>query len=130
MTIYLSCKRHVKDHLYDIYKHYTKWVLQSSDPPTGVRNAAISVRLFLSWFTSGSVSPTMDKINNNVCICETTCVLQTVVSLANSFSASQKKKKLKHGLSLGETNSLDLRSPFLEPNLIRTAKKYMHFLNL
>ena len=32
---------------------------------------------------------------------------------------------LKHGLSLRENSSSDLRGPFLDPNLIRRATKFM-----
>ena len=73
--LWKACKRPS----YDVYRHYTKWVLYSSDPPTGVSNAAISVGLSLSWFTSGVESPKMDTINNNVHICKTTSVRQTFI---------------------------------------------------
>ena len=45
MTTNISYERHVKDCLYDEYKPYTKLILHPCDPPTGVRNAAISIGL-------------------------------------------------------------------------------------
>ena len=48
-----------------------------------------------------------------------------VIFLTKYIHKNTKYILLKHRLSVGETSSSDLRSPFLEPNLICMATKYM-----